>query len=98
VQDGSLIFNGGAAATYAITGEMTIGDNTPNQVSVTLNSGILNVSTYVSVGRGNGTGALQSSLTVNGGTLNALNFFSGYSNGVGGYNAQPVLNIAEPAS
>ena len=95
VQDGSLTLNGGALATYAVTaGELTIGDNTPNQVSVTLSSGTLTVGTFTSVGRGNGTTGLASSFNMTGGTLNTLNLFSGFANGVGGYNAAPAINIS----
>ena len=95
VQDGSLTLNGGALATYAVTaGELTIGDNTPNQVSVTLSSGTLNVGTFTSVGRGNGTTGLQSSFNMTGGTLNTANLFSGFANGVGGYNAAPAINLS----
>ena len=58
---GTLTLNGGASATYAVAGgELTIGDNTPNQVSLTLASGTLNVGTFTSVGRGNGTSGYAS--------------------------------------
>ena len=95
LQAGSLTLNGGALATYAVTGgELTIGDNTPNQVSLTLASGTLNVGTYTSIGRGNGTTGLASSLNLTGGTLVTLNLFTGYDNGVGGYNAAPAINVS----
>lgn len=94
VQNGGLVLNGGAAATYSVTGaELTIGDNTPNVASVTLNSGTLNVGTYLSVGRGNGTTGLQSSFTMNGGVLNVPNLFTGYSNNVPGYSTNPLITI-----
>ena len=93
VQDGLLILNGGASATYGVTGEMAIGDMTPNAVSVILQSGTLNVSTFTSIGRGNGTSGLQSTLNVSGGALNTGNLFTGFAAGVGGYNAQPTINI-----
>ena len=95
LQDGTLTLHGGASATYAVAGgELTIGDNTPNQVSLTLASGTLNVGTFTSVGRGNGTGGLQSSLNVTGGILNTGNLFTGFANGVGGYNAVPTINLS----
>jgi autotransporter-associated beta strand protein len=95
IQEGSAILDGGASATYAVTGgELAIGDNTPNEVSLTLTSGTLNVGTFTSVGRGNGTTGLQSSLNVTGGTLNTLNLFTGFANGVGGYSARPTINIS----
>jgi autotransporter-associated beta strand protein len=95
VQEGSVEIDGGDTATYAVTaGELAVGDNTPNQTSLTLKSGTLNVGTFTSIGRGNGTTALQSTLNVTGGTLNTLNLFSGFANGVAGYNARPAINIS----
>ena len=95
VQDGSVILNGGPTAVYNVTGgELAVGDNTQNQVSLTLSSGTLNVGSWTSVGRGNGNTGLQSALNVNGGTLNTANFFTGFANGVGGYNAAPIINIS----
>lgn len=95
LQNGTLTFNGGALATYGVTnGEFTIGDNTPNQVTATLSSGTLNVGTFTSVGRGNGTVGLQSSLNVTGGKLDTGNLFSGFANNVGGYNAEPIINVS----
>ncbi len=96
LQNGSLVFDGGATSIYNVgsTGEFTVGDNTPNQVSATIASGTINVPTYTSIGRGNGTTGLSSSLNVTGGTLNTLNLFTGYANGVAGYNANPQINIS----
>lgn len=95
VQEGSVEIDGGAASTYDVTGgELAVGDNTPNQVSLTLKSGTLNVGTWTSVGRGNGNTGLQSTLNVTGGALNTLNLFTGYDNNVAGYNARPVINIS----
>jgi autotransporter-associated beta strand protein len=95
VQEGNLEIDGGDAATFAVTGgELAVGDNTPNQTSLTLKSGAVNVGTFTSVGRGNGTTGLQSTLNVTGGTLNTLNLFTGFANGVAGYNARPIVNIS----
>ena len=95
IQDGSLVLNGGAAAIYNVTGgELAIGDSTPNQASLTLASGTLNVGTFTSVGRGNGTTGLQSTLNITGGTLNTPNLFTGFDNGVSGFNAAPAINVS----
>jgi autotransporter-associated beta strand protein len=93
IQEGNLVLDGGGTSSYGVIGELAVGDNTPNQVSMTLNSGTLNVSTYLSVGRGNGATALQSTLNLNGGMLAVANLFTGYANGIGGYNARPVINL-----
>lgn len=94
LQEGDMVLDGGAAAAYTVnTGELAVGDNTPNPATLTLNSGTLTVGTYLSVGRGNGTAELQSTLNLNGGTLAVPNLFTGYANGIGGYNARPVINL-----
>ncbi len=95
VQEGTVTIDGGATSTYSVnSGELAVGDNTANQTTLTLKSGTLNVATFTSVGRGNGTGALESTLNVTGGTLNTMNLFSGFANGVPGYNARPAINIS----
>ncbi len=95
LQEGSLTLDGGAAATYAVSGsEFAVGDNTPNQVNLTLASGTLNVGTYLSIGRGNGTTGLSSALNITGGTLNSQYLYTGFANGVAGYNANPIINIS----
>jgi hypothetical protein len=63
--EGDVVLDGGSTATYAVQGgELAVGDNTPNQTSLTLKSGTLNVGTFTSVGRGNGAAALESTLNV----------------------------------
>lgn len=95
IQQGDVVLNGGASATYAVTtGEIAVGDMTPNAVNLTLTSGALSVGQYLSVGRGNGTTNLESTLNLNGGSLAVPNLFTGFGNGVAGYNAHPVINLA----
>ncbi|RYD23405.1 MAG: hypothetical protein EOP88_04275, partial [Verrucomicrobiaceae bacterium] len=96
IQEGDVILNGGATASYGVTsptGELTVGDITPNQVNLTLTSGALNVGQFISVGRGNGTTGLQSTLNLNGGTLAVPNLYSGFAGGAAGYNAQPTIKF-----
>lgn len=92
VQNGSMVFNGGATATYA-TGEVAVGDVTANAANLTLTSGTLNVATYLSASRATGTTGLTSTIDLNGGNLNAQYLYSGYANGLGGYNANSVINL-----
>ncbi len=93
IQEGHVVLNGGATATYIVNGELAVGDNTPNATSVTLSSGTLNVGSYLSAGRGTGTTGIQNTVNLNGGTLNVPNLFTGYSNGLLDYNARPVINV-----
>ena len=63
-------------------------------VNMTVESGTIDVGAWwVSIGRGNGTSGLASTLTMNGGTLNAAQGSMGYNANVGGYYAQPTLNL-----
>lgn len=97
IQEGDVVLNGGATASYGVTsptGELTIGDITPNQVNLTLTSGALTVGQFISVGRGNGSTGLQSTLNLNGGTLSVPNLYSGFAGGAAGYNAQPTINLS----
>ncbi|RYD30857.1 MAG: hypothetical protein EOP87_15860, partial [Verrucomicrobiaceae bacterium] len=50
VQEGNVVLDGGASASYSLTSataELTVGDLTPNQVSLSLNSGTLNAGQYL---------------------------------------------------
>jgi fibronectin-binding autotransporter adhesin len=95
VSGGSLTFDGGAASEWLVgQGEFTIGDNTESAAVVNLASGRLSVGSWVSIGRGNGTTGLQSGLNVTGGTLNTGHLYTGFANGVGGYNTRPFINVS----
>lgn len=95
IENGGVVLDGGPGSVWNVVGgELTVGNSTPTQASLTLQSGTLNVATFTSAGRGNGSSALSSSINVTGGTLNTLNLFLGFAAGVGGYNAEPVVNIS----
>jgi autotransporter-associated beta strand protein len=98
IQNGTLVLAGGAAATYAAAGELAVGDSTPTAGTLTLQSGTLNVSNFLSVGRGNGTTGLASTFNATGGTVNVPNFFTGFSNNVAGFLANPVVNLSGAAT
>ncbi|GAA5123885.1 autotransporter-associated beta strand repeat-containing protein [Luteolibacter yonseiensis] len=92
VQDGSMVLNGGATATYS-SGEVAVGDVTATAANLTLTSGTLNVGSYLSASRANGTTGLTSTINLNGGNLNAQYLYCGYSNNLLGYNANSVINL-----
>lgn len=94
VQQGAVVLDGGASATYAIGAEIAVGDVTANAASLTLNSGTLNVPTYLSASRASGTTGLTSTINLNGGTLNAQYLYSGYWNNLSGYKANSVINLS----
>ena len=78
-----------AGGTHTVTGEMVVGGTfgtvagQPGQdatVNVT-NGTLLNVSAYLSVGRGNGIGVANSALNVDNGIITAGNFSLGFNGG-----------------
>jgi len=87
---GALRLNGGA---YTITGEAAIGDASAgngaagNNVNLTIDQGSLAVSTWFSIARGNGVGAVSSDVVLN----NAASVTT--ANLGGGYNANSALNL-----
>lgn len=93
IQNGSMVFGGGATATYSVGSEIAVGDVTANAANLTLTSGTLNVPTYLAASRASGTTGLISTIDLNGGTLNAQFLYSGYSNGLPSYNTQSVVNL-----
>jgi hypothetical protein len=77
------------AGAYAVTGEAAIGSNVAagagaagSNVNLTLQNGALNVSSWFSVARGNGTGSVSSDVVLNNAsTLTVVNFGLGFNNG-----------------
>ena len=77
------------AGIYAVTGEAAIGSNVAagfgavgSNVNLTLQNGALNVSSWLSVARGNGTGSVSSDVVLNNAsTITAVNFGLGFNNG-----------------
>jgi autotransporter-associated beta strand protein len=97
--NGTTIFDGGASSEWiAGQGEFVVGDRTTSEAVVRLDSGTISTGSWVAVGRGNGTTGLQSGLIVNGGTLHAANLFTGFSDGLAGYNARPYVQINNGAT
>lgn len=74
--------------SYAVTGEAAIGSSVGagggvgSNVNLTVQNGALNVSSWFSVARGNGTGSVSSDVVLNNSsTLTAVNFGLGFNNG-----------------
>ncbi|MGD0655529.1 MAG: autotransporter-associated beta strand repeat-containing protein [Thermoguttaceae bacterium] len=99
IQNGSVIIQGADNTTqYNVTnGELVVGDTTTNAVNLTINSGRLNVGTYLSIGHGNGTTGLSSTLIANGGIITTQHVNMGYDAGVVGFNAAPGLTLKNSA-
>jgi fibronectin-binding autotransporter adhesin len=91
VRQGTLLLNGG---THTVTGEAVVGGTfgTANgaagyDAKLQVDTGALNISGYLSVGRGNGIGGVSSDLVLNNSaTITAANYS-------GGYNAASTANL-----
>lgn len=85
------------AQTNQINGELIIGtvnNATSPNAAVEINGGATTVTSYVGVGRGNGTNNAATSLTLNNNAvLSAGNFAIGYDNGVVGYKSSPTVTF-----
>jgi autotransporter-associated beta strand protein len=96
IQQGSVVIDGTDAVYSVVNGELVVGDTTPNAVNLTVQSGTLNVGTYLSIGRGNGTTGLSSTLVMNGGAVNCQHVCMGYDAGVGGFRS-PGMTLKNSA-
>ncbi|RYD46152.1 MAG: hypothetical protein EOP85_08005, partial [Verrucomicrobiaceae bacterium] len=85
------------AQTNQINGELIIGTvnngSSPN-ASVEINGGTTTVTSYIGVGRGNGTNNAATNLTLNNNAvLSGANLAIGYDNGVPGYSSSPTVTV-----
>ncbi len=82
VREGTLRLAGG---THSVTGELVIGGVVANggagqNAAIQVDSGALNISSWLSIGRGNGNGTATSDLTLNNAaTVTAGNLSAGYN-------------------
>jgi fibronectin-binding autotransporter adhesin len=82
-QSGTLTFNNGSA--HNVTGELVIGGvvtngGVGNNARMIVDNANLNISSWLSIGRGNGTGTVSSDLIItNNGVVTAQNMSAGYN-------------------
>lgn len=86
-RQGTLLLNGG---THTVTGEVVVGGAYTTaagaagyNAKLQVDNGALDISGYLSVGRGNGTGTVSSDLELNNSTLSAANVSAGFNGGSG---------------
>lgn len=91
VDQGTLRLEGGVTAVS--TGELWIGSNAGAGAHLELENATLNVASWLSVSRGNGTSGHESSLTATDSTITSGNFSSGYDAGVPGYNSVSHITL-----
>lgn len=101
-QSGTLVFNKGSSNTVA--GELVIGGvvadgGDGNNAKIVVDNAILNVSSWFSVGRGNGVGGVSSDLVVtNGGVVTAQNFSAGFNGGNPANMPKGSITLSDTAS
>ena len=106
VNNGLVVLGGTPAAplaqTNVIIGEVSIGtinSATSPAAEIDINGGTTTVSSYIGVGRGNGTNNATTTLTLrNNAVVSSGNFAIGYSNGVAGYTSSPTVNFNATSS
>ncbi|MES2921036.1 MAG: autotransporter-associated beta strand repeat-containing protein [Verrucomicrobiota bacterium] len=84
-RQGTLLLNGG---THTVTGEIAVGStfgtaagSAGYNAKIQIDSGNLNISTWLSVGKGNGTGVVSSDFVANNGAaITSANLSGGYNN------------------
>ncbi|MEO5916094.1 MAG: autotransporter-associated beta strand repeat-containing protein [Luteolibacter sp.] len=85
------------AQTNTITGELSIGTiatGSSPAAEVRINGGTTNVTSYIGVGRGNGTNNAATALTVNNNAaVTSGNFAIGYANGLAGFTSSPTVTF-----
>lgn len=87
IREGNLLFNN--ASTKTVTGELVIGGVVANggpgkNAMIMVDGSTLNITSWLSIGRGNGTGGVSSDLVLtNGAVVNTANMSCGYNGGDG---------------
>jgi autotransporter-associated beta strand protein len=77
----------------------TINTGSSPSAEVDINGGTTTITSYIGVGRGNGTNNAATNLTVNNSAIvTSGNFAIGYSNGVAGYTSSPTVTFNDTSS
>ncbi|GAA5125304.1 autotransporter-associated beta strand repeat-containing protein [Luteolibacter yonseiensis] len=82
VNNGSVVLSGGGTQTNSVTGEIWVGNTSDTAANLTLANTTLTNNTWLTVGVGNGTTGLVSSLTVTGSTVTSGSSTLGYDGGI----------------
>jgi autotransporter-associated beta strand protein len=91
--NGTLVFDGSAGSqSNSVTGELWVGSTTSNAASLVLTNTTLGISSWLSVGRGNGTNNFVSSVSLYNSLLTCGQISLGYSNGLPNA-ASPTLTL-----
>jgi autotransporter-associated beta strand protein len=94
VAEGKLVL-GAEGQTNRFMGEFFVGirQAVAKAAELEINGGVTTGTTWLAVGRGDGTEGISSKITVNAGELVAQSFSMGYSVGLSNFWSRPVLNV-----
>jgi len=101
-QAGTLAFNNGSVQT--VSGELVIGGviangGVGNNAKLVVDNATMNVSTWLSIGRGNGVGGVSSDLILtNGATVTCANASAGYNGGNGANMPKGSVSLYDTSS
>ena len=91
---GTVVFDGSAGGqTNTVTGEFWVGHTTANAAALIVSNSTLNVSSWLAIGRGNGTVGFSSSASLYNSTVSCANLSLGYWAGVAGNLQSPSLTL-----
>lgn len=94
VEAGTVLFDGtGGAQTNHSQNEFWVGNTINNGASLILSNTTLNVDSWFSVGRGNGSAGYLTTATLYNSKLRSGNFSMGWDNNVAGHLAQQTLTL-----
>jgi autotransporter-associated beta strand protein len=93
VGGGAVIFDGTGGQTNTISGQTWVGNTTASAASLVLSNTIVNNTSWLAVGRGNGTTGLASAMTLYDSTQVCANLSLGYGAGVSANLQNPSLNL-----
>lgn len=94
VEAGTVLFDGtGGAQTNHSQNEMWVGNTINQGAALILSNTVLNVDSWVAVGRGNGSSDFLSTVTLYNSTMRSGSFSAGYDNNIAGNLATQTITL-----
>ncbi|HWD92603.1 MAG TPA: autotransporter-associated beta strand repeat-containing protein [Verrucomicrobiae bacterium] len=95
VNNGTVVLDGSAGGqTNTVAGEMWVGGTPAAGANVIVSNTVLNVGSWIAIGRGNGTVNNSSSMSIYNSRVSFGNISLGYANGIAGNLAQMSLTLS----
>ncbi len=91
VNGGTLTLSGGATQANQVLGELWVGATPDVPANFAINSGSLTTSSWIALGRGNGSTGAIVNFTATNSVITTVNFSTGFDNGLAGNNS--VQNV-----